>query len=45
MLMEPGSFVAGNIYQVMMGEQSRDIRLTRLVSEGEDYERGEFEWL
>lgn len=45
MLMESGSYVSGNIYQTMMGEQSRDIRLTSLIAEGEDYEQVGFEWL
>lgn len=45
MLMESGSFFAGNIYQVMMGEKSRDIKLTSLLEEGEDYEQVGFEWL
>jgi len=45
MLMESGSFFAGNIYQVMMGEKSRDIKLIALLTEGEDYEQVEFEWL
>jgi hypothetical protein len=45
MLMESGAFVEGNFYQVMMGEQSRDIKLTRLIAEGEDYERVGFDWV
>ena len=45
MLMESGSFVSGNIYQVMMGEKSRSIRLTALLAEGEDYEQVSFQWL
>lgn len=45
MLMEPGSYVHGNIYQAMMGEKSRDLKLTRLIAEGEDYEQVGFEWL
>lgn len=45
MLMESGSYVSGNIYQTMMGEQSRDIKLTSLIAEGEDYEQVGFEWL
>lgn len=39
MLMESGGYVNGNIYQVMMGEKSRDIKLTSLIAEGEDYEQ------
>jgi hypothetical protein len=45
MLMESGHFVMDALYQVMMGEQSRDIKLTRLIGEGEDYEQVGFEWL
>jgi hypothetical protein len=45
MLMESGSFVADALYQMMMGEKSRDIKLTRLIAEGEDYEQVQFEWL
>lgn len=45
MLMESGRYVNGNIYQVMMGEKSRDIKLASLIAEGEDYEQVGFEWL
>lgn len=45
MLMESGSYVSGNIYQAMMGEKSRDLKLTSLIAEGEDYEQVGFEWL
>ncbi len=45
MLMESGRYVNGNIYQAMMGEKSRDIKLTSLIAEGEDYEQVGFEWL
>ena len=45
MLMEPGSYVLGNIHEMMMGEKSRDIKLTGLLAEGEDYEQVSFEWL
>lgn len=45
MLMESGRYANGNIYQVMMGEKSRDIKLTSLIAEGEDYEQVGFEWL
>ncbi|MBI5005866.1 MAG: hypothetical protein HZB95_01950 [Nitrosomonadales bacterium] len=44
LLMEPGAFVPGNYYQALMGEHSRDIKLTRLIAEGEDYEQIGFEW-
>lgn len=45
MLMESGSYVLDNIYEVMMGEKSRDIKLTGLLAEGEDYEQVSFQWL
>lgn len=45
MLMESGSFVLDSIYQVMMGEKSREIKLTGVLAEGEDYEQVSFEWL
>jgi len=45
LLMEPGSYVPETIYEVMLGEKSRDIRLTDLLAEGEDYEHVSFQWL
>lgn len=36
MLMESDAFVPGNFYQALMGEKSREIKLTRLLGEGED---------
>jgi hypothetical protein len=45
MLMESGHFVADALYQVLMGQESRDIKLTKLLAEGEDYEQVSFEWL
>jgi hypothetical protein len=45
MLMESDSYVPDNIYQMMMGEKSRDIKLTSLLAEGEDYEQVSFQWL
>jgi len=45
LLMDTGSFLPGNIYQMMMGERSRDIKLTSLLAEGEDYEQVGFQWL
>src|SRR5271169_657045 len=38
MLLESGSYASGNINEVMLGEKSREIELTGLLSEGEDYE-------
>jgi hypothetical protein len=45
LLLESGAFVAGNHYQALMGDQSRDLKLTRLLSEGEDYEQIALEWV
>lgn len=45
MLMESGAFVPGNYYQAMMGEKSREVKLTTLLAEGEDYEQVGFEWM
>jgi hypothetical protein len=45
MLMESGGYVAGCIHEVMMGEKSRNIELTGLLAEGEDYEQVNFRWL
>jgi len=45
MLMESGSFVPDAIFEAMMGEKSRNIKLTGLLAEGDDYEQVKFEWL
>ncbi|MBI1174307.1 MAG: hypothetical protein GC139_03455 [Sideroxydans sp.] len=45
MLMESGSFVRDAIFEVMMGEKSRNIKLTEILAEGDDYEQVRFEWL
>jgi hypothetical protein len=45
MLMPSGSYVPDAIFEAMMGEQSRNIRLTQLLAEGDDYEQVRFEWL
>ncbi|MCR4303407.1 MAG: hypothetical protein NUV63_04145 [Gallionella sp.] len=45
MLMESGKYVLDAIYQAMMGEKSRDIKLTGLLEEGEDFEQVSFLWL
>ncbi|MBI4808874.1 MAG: hypothetical protein HY799_08015 [Nitrosomonadales bacterium] len=44
LLMETGAFVPGNFYQALMGDNSRDIKLVRLMAEGEDYEQVGIEW-
>jgi len=45
MLLESGNYVPGKIYEVMLGEKSREIELTGLLAEGEDYEWVTFRWL
>ena len=45
LLIESGRFVSDTLYQVMMGEKSSDIKLTKLLAEGEDYEQVGFVWL
>jgi len=44
-LMEPGGYVPDTIYEVMLGEKSRNIKLTGLLTEGEDYEQVGLQWL
>lgn len=45
MILESASYVPGQMCEVMMGEQSRHIRLVEFLEEGEDYMRAAFEWL
>jgi hypothetical protein len=45
MLLESGSYTSGNIYEMMLGEKSREIKLANLLAEGEDYELVTFQWL
>lgn len=45
MLMESGGYVPDGIYEAMMGEKSRNIRLVKLLEEGDDYELIRFQWL
>jgi hypothetical protein len=45
LLMETGSYVPEMLYEVMLGEKSRYIKLTGLLAEGEDYEHVSFQWL
>ena len=44
-LMASGGFVRDGIFEVMLGEKSRNIKLTNLLAEGEDYEQVGFQWL
>ncbi len=45
MLLESGSHAEGKVYEIMLGEKSRNIELTQLLAEGEDYELVKFNWL
>lgn len=45
MLMESGGYVPDGIHEAMMGEKSRNIRLVKLLEEGDDYELIRFQWL
>ena len=45
MLMESGGYVVDGIYEAMMGEKSRNIKLISLLEEGDDYERVSFQWI
>jgi hypothetical protein len=45
MLLESGSYTSGKVYEIMLGEKSRNIELTGLLAEGEDYELVTFNWL
>jgi len=44
-LMESGGYIPEAIYEVMLGEQSRNIKLTGLLEEGEDFEQISFTWM
>jgi hypothetical protein len=45
MILENQTYVPGQMCEVMMGENSRHIRLVEFLEEGEDYVRAAFEWL
>jgi hypothetical protein len=45
LLLESGAFVPGNEYQALMGEKSREVRLEKLLAEGEDYEQVSLAWV
>ncbi|ADE10565.1 hypothetical protein [Sideroxydans lithotrophicus] len=45
LLMQSGAFVPGNYYQALMGENSREVKLTKLLAEGEDFEQVGIEWM
>lgn len=44
MILENKTYVPGQLCEVMMGEQSRHIKLVEFLEEGEDYVRAAFEW-
>jgi hypothetical protein len=44
MLLEKGTYVPGQLCEVMMGKHSRHLRLVEFLEEGEDYVRLAFEW-
>ncbi|MDD5180474.1 MAG: hypothetical protein PHT15_04365 [Gallionellaceae bacterium] len=44
LLMEAQNFVPDSIYEVMMGEKSRNLKLAELLAEGDDYEQVSFQW-
>lgn len=45
LLIESGKFVTNHIHEALVGEQSRTIKLTGLLAEGEDYEQASLEWI
>jgi hypothetical protein len=45
LLMKPRSYAANQVYEIMMGDNSRSIQLTGLLAEDEDYEQVSFKWL
>ena len=45
MLLESGTYSEGKIFEIMLGEKSRNVELTTLLAEGEDYELVKFNWL
>ncbi len=44
MILENKAYVPGQLCEVMMGENSRLIKLVEFLEEGEDYVRAAFEW-
>lgn len=45
MLMASGGYIPDTLFEVMLGEKSRNIKLTGLLAEGEDFEQVSFQWL
>ena len=44
MLLEPSSFVPGQVCELMVGDHSRLIRLAEFIEHGSDYARVAFIW-
>jgi len=44
MILENKTYVPGQLCEVLMGEQSRHLKLVEFLEEGEDYVRAAFEW-
>lgn len=44
-LLESGRYASGEMYEVMMGEKSRNIQLGELLEQGEDFDRATITWL
>jgi hypothetical protein len=45
MLMESMKFVPDSLYEAMTGEKSHNLKLTKLLAEGDDYEHVSFQWI
>jgi len=45
LLLALGGFVAGVIYEAMMGDGKRHLRFEELLEQGEDFDRARFSWL
>lgn len=44
LIMESGGFARSKVYEMLLEEKSREIELTQLQGEGEDYELVKFHW-
>jgi len=45
LLMSLGDYTPERIFEVMMGEKSRNIKLIELLEQGEDFDLVSFQWL
>lgn len=45
LLLPPESWKEGRVYEAILDEGMRDLRLVRVLQRGEDFVRAEFEWL